>query len=42
MEDLAVLREFFEAGEATDAELKDAYIQALAAAGLQKSYVSMA
>lgn len=32
MEDVAVLREFFEAGEATDFELKEAYQQALAAA----------
>ncbi|HLP19654.1 MAG TPA: PCRF domain-containing protein, partial [Chitinophagales bacterium] len=31
-EDVSVLREFFEAGEATDAELKEAYNQALAAA----------
>ena len=32
VEDAIVLREFFEAGEATDTELKDAYTQALAAA----------
>lgn len=32
MEDVAVMREFYEAGEATEAELKDAYKYALAAA----------
>ncbi len=32
MEDVAVLREFYEAGEATDTELKEAYNTALAAA----------
>src|SRR5437763_1904047 len=31
-EDVAVMREFYEAGEATDAELKEAYQRALAAA----------
>jgi peptide chain release factor 2 len=30
-EDVSVLREFYEAGEATDAELKEAYLKALAA-----------
>ncbi len=32
VEDVTIMREFFEAGEATDAELKEAYNQALAAA----------